>query len=76
MHLTGEDSPVPGYHLKMSTALAGIYFFYVSERALKTFMKRNKNKVSLLVYEPRCEKTGLRGFLPGPTQIRLYNHRR
>ena len=26
--------------------------------------------------EPRCEKTGLRGFLPGPTQIRLYSHRR
>ena len=28
------------------------------------------------VYEPRCEKTGLRGFLPGPTQTGLYNHRR
>ena len=24
--------------------------------------------------EPRCEKTGLRGFRPGPTQTRLYNH--
>ena len=22
-------------------------------------------------YEPRCEKTGLRGFRPGPTQTRL-----
>ena len=28
------------------------------------------------VFEPRCEKTGLRGFRPGPTQTRLYNHRR
>ena len=25
-------------------------------------------------YEPRCEKTGLRGFRPGPTQTGLYNH--
>ena len=26
--------------------------------------------------EPRSEKTGLRGFRPGPTQTMLYNHRR
>ena len=26
--------------------------------------------------EPRCEKTGLRGFRPGPTQTGLHNHRR
>ena len=24
-------------------------------------------------YEPRCQKTGLRGFRPGPTQTGLYN---
>ena len=24
--------------------------------------------------EPRCEKTGLRGFRPGPTQTGLYSH--
>ena len=28
------------------------------------------------IYEPRCEKTGLRGFRPGPTQTGLYRHRR
>ena len=28
------------------------------------------------VYEPRSEKAGLRGFRPGPTQTRLYSHRR
>ena len=28
------------------------------------------------VYKPRCEKTGLRGFGPGPTQTGLYSHRR
>ena len=27
------------------------------------------------VYEPRCEKTGLRVFRPGPTQTGLYSHR-
>ena len=27
-------------------------------------------------YEPRCEKTGSRGFRPGPTQTRLYGNRR
>ena len=26
--------------------------------------------------EPRYEKTGLRGFRPGPTQTGLYSHRR
>ena len=26
--------------------------------------------------EPRCEKTGLQGFRPGPTQTRLYDHTR
>ena len=31
---------------------------------------------SNLSFEPRCEKTGLRGFGPGPTQTGLYNHRR
>ena len=28
------------------------------------------------VSEPCCEKTGLRGFRPGPTQTGLYRHRR
>ena len=27
-------------------------------------------------YEPRCEKTGLRGLGPSPTQTRLYSHTR
>ena len=26
-----------------------------------------------LQFEPRCEKTGLRGLRPGPTQTRLYS---
>ena len=27
-----------------------------------------------LTYEPRCEKTCLRGLRPGPTQTRLYSY--
>ena len=27
------------------------------------------------IFEPRCEKTGLQGFRPGPTQTGLYNYR-
>ena len=30
----------------------------------------------LVTFEPRCEKTGLRGFRPGPTQTGLCSHRR
>ena len=26
-------------------------------------------------YEPRCKKTGLRGFRPGPTQTRFFSYR-
>ena len=29
-----------------------------------------------MVYEPRCEKTCLQGFRPGPTQTKLYKNRR
>ena len=28
------------------------------------------------IHEPRCEKTGLRGFRPGPTQTRLHDDTR
>ena len=27
-------------------------------------------------FEPRCEKSGLRGFRPGPTQTGLYSYRK
>ena len=46
------------------------------------FMLSEFSEVSLCfrtlssINEPRCEKTGLRGFRPGLTQTRLYNHRR
>ena len=31
---------------------------------------------TMFTYEPRSEKTGLRGFRPGPTQTELHSHRR
>ena len=33
-------------------------------------------KAMVMTLEPRSEKTGLRGFRPGPTQTELYSHRR
>ena len=30
----------------------------------------------IVLNEPRCEKTGFRGFRPGSTQTGLYSHRR
>ena len=35
-----------------------------------------KSSIDANRFEPRCEKTGLRGFHPGPTQTGLYSHRR
>ena len=32
--------------------------------------------IGTTIFEPRHEKTGLRGFRPGPTQTELYSHRR
>ena len=40
------------------------------------FLSFVKNRLSQTLYEPRCEKTGLRGFRSGPTQTRLYSQRR
>ena len=33
-------------------------------------------RLDCLTFEPCCEKTGLRGFRPGPTQTGLYSYRR
>ena len=40
---------------------------------VRVIFKINPLKVSL--FEPRCEKTGLRGFRPGHTQTGLYRHK-
>ena len=33
------------------------------------------NWIGAALIEPRCEKTGIRGFRPGPTQNGLHSHR-
>ena len=40
-----------------------------------TDARKLAERVGAMTFEPRCEKTGLRGFRPGPTQTGLYNHR-
>ena len=35
-----------------------------------------RERMTVERFEPRCEKTGLRGFRPGLTQTRLYRYRR
>ena len=40
------------------------------------FCQFNCSPCYCFINEPRCEKTGLRGFQLGPTQTGLYNHRR
>ena len=43
---------------------------YITIKVITTFSQL------LLQDEPRCEKTGLRGFRPGPTKTGLFSHRR
>ena len=39
------------------------------------FYLKKINSVTVLQYEPRREKTGLRGLRPGATQTGLYSHK-
>ena len=39
-------------------------------------LQEQENLPSVVSYEPRREKTGLRGFRPGLTQTNLYSHRK
>ena len=41
---------------------------------LATGKGKQKLMVIMRIYEPRCEKTGLRGFRPCPTQIYVVDH--
>ena len=53
--------------------------FLITQRKRNCFkLKQQKFEYSIAEkpIEPRCEKTGLRGFRPGPTQTRLYSYRR
>ena len=49
--------------------LVRLYTMVVEERTIFS-------AIDYSLFEPRSEKTGLRGFRPGSTQTRLYGHRR
>ena len=57
-----------------------MFFCMNDEKAGFLMMARLQNSPrigsSMFLNEPRCEKTGLRGFQPDPTQTELYNQRR
>ena len=47
---------------------------FVTKHVSRKSVELSTHSSSLAVlYEPRCEKTGLRGFRPGPAQTRLYS---
>ena len=43
---------------------------------IKIKLQKVAKVLPTVIIRPRCEKTSLRGFRPGPTQTGLYNHRR
>ena len=69
----------------MSTYKSEIISFRPSPRHVLELLGRGKDVVITWssvdvtlrsTFEPRREKTGLRGFRPGPTQTDLYKHRK
>ena len=65
----------PEYHLLLQD--------HLQQSGISVVVKRNivRNTDTLdvsqvAIFEPRSEKTGLRGFRPGLTQTRLYSHSR
>ena len=52
------------------------YFVNLSNQSIFLFHTPDYMHPSRWIYEPRHEKIDLRGFQPGPTQTRLYSHRR
>ena len=66
------------FHLQVIifTAVKIISIFIVKVAYCKLLWSHIIEKNMLPVFEPRCKKTGLRGFRPSPTQTELYSHRR
>ena len=56
------------------TSGSGPFPFFLGRDHINIINSQFVPKVRL--NEPRSEKTGLRGYRPGPKQTRLYSHRR
>ena len=79
---TGHTSFCRFCHIQAQTVCRYMYKILPLSRMKSTEMLHKKNlytklsKSHLCINEPHSEKTGLRGFRPGPTQTSLYSHRR
>ena len=77
-----EPEIYPAINVKMPTIIGILTFmsrinFMLSLVKYQTSFDSNYFDIyEELKFEPRFEKTGLRGFRPGPTQTGLYNHTR
>ena len=53
-----------------------VYILYKKEMHTVHLISKLSDRLHVITqHEPRCEKTGLRSFRPGPTQTGLYIHR-
>ena len=43
LELTGQDSPVPDYHFKLSAVLGTVYLFYLVDKVLKNIFSARKS---------------------------------
>ena len=69
----------PRYQVSVYRTIGPLLLFFSFLRLVFALLLLNVswyiNYVDTII-EPRCEKTGLRGFRPGPTQTGLYSHRK
>ena len=59
-----------------SVGVPGFLNVYVADSRRSACDVRGGAANRYMLFEPRSEKTGLRGFRPGPTRTGLYSHRR
>ena len=64
------------FQASSSNIVRGILLKRVFSHFPKMEDNSDNNTIRIPIFEPRCEKTGLRGFRPGPTQTGLYSHSR
>ena len=71
-----ENTPLVSLLTKTSTRMVRIEPRHEKTCCFFVNMENERGRSDARLSEPRCEKTGPRGFRPGPTHTGLYNHRR